>query len=362
MNGKTQALLQRQTGDSRPAACLRNNCSEPGGSSPRPAAADKATTWPHRCPLRTQIQKTVRVQFGIERNAERRRCRGLFERRHDQMGHAPESHGRFEGKKVVLCVNVLKLSFSPRRAPRCRLTRNVYSTQQRQHRLHVLLNTCSPTRVASQVFVPQQQSGLGNPFPASVLVGPAPCVAHRVSGNRVLFVLQQSKHMRQHITRQHHWRLHGNAQTPQAFPANAETRNGAAVRCGPVGVVPRQCQGQKQDGEEHLVRRSRCVAALFSAVSLVSVPLTFVAVGVYLGTKQSAAKLEALTFLGISRIVNVGGGPCLFAEVDYWEIHLSDKRDADLLTELDDATQFIHESVLAGTGVLCHCQGACVRC
>lgn len=110
------------------------------------------------------------------------------------------------------------------------------------------------------------------------------------------------------------------------------------------------------------MRRSRCVAALFSAVSLVSVPLTFVAVGVYLGTKQSAAKLEALTFLGISRIVNVGGGPCLFAEVDYWEIHLSDKRDADLLTELDDATQFIHESVLAGTGVLCHCQGACVRC
>ena len=77
----------------------------------------------------------------------------------------------------------------------------------------------------------------------------------------------------------------------------------------------------------------------------------------YLGTKQAGAKREVLAGLGIARIVNVGGGPCLFADVEYWEVQLADKREADLLSELDGATRFIQESVIAGKPMLCHCQG-----
>jgi hypothetical protein len=83
---------------------------------------------------------------------------------------------------------------------------------------------------------------------------------------------------------------------------------------------------------------------------------------VYLGTKQAVAKRDALARLGIARVVNVGGGPCSFADVDYWEVHLPDKRDADMLSELDEATAFIQDSVMAGKPVLCHCQGWCRRC
>ncbi len=120
-----------------------------------------------------------------------------------------------------------------------------------------------------------------------------------------------------------------------------------------AGVVPRARTAQGEDWQEHVANRSRFVSW---RCAFVFCSPRFSA-GVYLGTKQAAANREALRALGIDRIVNVGGGPCLFADVDYWEIHLSDKRDADLLSELSDATHFVHESVEAGKSVLCHCQG-----